>query len=298
MKLALLVAALPFALLVCLSTDPNPANIPEHIFNATREINIVAPDPNVQTLRLVSWNIERGVELDLIASELDRNPADLLLLQEVDLNTSRAHEKDVAAELARRLRLNASFATEFEELGQEKEGPAYTGQATFTRLPIRQVRVLRFKHQSGFWKPHSWIPSTMPLMQRRIGSRIALVSELDFHGRLLVVYNAHLESRSAGPIQSAQLDEILADLKRYPPQTAVILGGDLNTKYLPSIFLHKLENEGFQSATGEKIERTHTIAMALDWIFARGPVRLEEGQVRRNLKGSDHYPIYAELVAR
>jgi endonuclease/exonuclease/phosphatase (EEP) superfamily protein YafD len=36
--------------------------------------------------------------------------------------------------------------------------------------------------------------------------------------------------------------------------------------------------------------------MALDWIFARG-VKIEDGAVRRDLKGSDHYPLYAELKA-
>jgi endonuclease/exonuclease/phosphatase (EEP) superfamily protein YafD len=138
----------------------------------------------------------------------------------------------------------------------------------------------------------------VPFLQRRLGSRIALVTELEFADDLLVVYNVHLESRSFGGIQMAQLDEILADLKRYPPNTPAIIGGDLNTKYFPSIFLHKLENAGFRSATGEHIERTHAIVMALDWIFARGRVALKEGRVRRDLRGSDHYPIYAELVAR
>jgi endonuclease/exonuclease/phosphatase (EEP) superfamily protein YafD len=113
----------------------------------------------------------------------------------------------------------------------------------------------------------------------------------------MVVYNAHLESRSAGPIQVAQLDEMLADLKQYPAGTPAILGGDLNTKYFPSIYLHKLERLGFHSATGEKIERTHTIAMALDWLFARGSIKLDSGQVRRDIKGSDHYPVYARLTA-
>jgi endonuclease/exonuclease/phosphatase family metal-dependent hydrolase len=94
-----------------------------------------------------------------------------------------------------------------------------------------------------------------------------------------------------------QLDEILADLKsRYPPDTSAIIGGDLNTKYFPSMFLHKLEREGFHSATGKRIERSHTIAMALDWIFMRGPMQWESGAVRRDWKGSDHYPVSAELV--
>ena len=299
MKFLFIVAVLLGLPFLFLSADSNPANSTAPDFDKPREIEVAPFDTSLQSLRVVTWNIDRGTELDLISRELERNPADLLLLQEVDVNTARVHQKDIAAELAKRLHLNASFGAEFEELSQEKEGQhAYIGQATLTRLPIRKSRVLRFKRQSGFWKPHDWIPSGIPLMQRRLGSRIALISELDFRGRLLVVYNAHLESRSTGPIQSEQLDEMLADAAQYPADTAVILGGDLNTKYMPSLYLHKLENEGFQSATGELIERTHAIMMTLDWIFARGPIRLEEGAVNRNFKGSDHYPIYAELVAR
>lgn len=266
-------------------------------FNAVREVKVVASSPQLKSMRLVSWNIGRGEQLNTIASELERNPADLCLLQEVDWNTARAGNIDEAATLARRLHFNLAYAIEFEELSQEHGYAAFIGQATLTRLPVRKSRVLRFRRQSGFWRPHSWIPSSIPLMQRRVGNRIALVSELDFNGRLLVVYNVHLESRSMGRIQAAQLDEVLADIRQYPAGTASILGGDINSKYLPSFFLHKLERAGFRSVTGERVERTHKIAMALDWIFARGPIKIESGEVRRDLKGSDHYPVYARLQA-
>ena len=265
-------------------------------FDSPRELNTIRPVTGLKSIRVVSWNIERGEQWPVVASELEQDPADLCLLQEVDWNTNRAGKLDIASEVAKRLHLNMSYAIEFEELSQEHGEPAFIGQATLTRLPSKNSRVLRFRNQSGFWKPHSWIPSSLPLMQRRLGSRVALITELELAGRLLVVYNVHLESRSMGRIQTEQLDEILSDLKRYPPRTAVILGGDLNTKYFPSIFLHKLEREGFRSVTGQRIERTHTIAMALDWIFARGPFQIEEGRVRRDFKGSDHYPIYAELA--
>jgi endonuclease/exonuclease/phosphatase (EEP) superfamily protein YafD len=113
------------------------------------------------------------------------------------------------------------------------------------------------------------------------------------------VYNAHLESRSYGRIQNQQLDEILADFERnYPPQTPVIVGGDLNTKYFPSWFLHKLEHAGFRSVLGQRVERTHTIAFALDWIFLRGPVQVRGAGLEKSWKGSDHYALRAELVAR
>jgi endonuclease/exonuclease/phosphatase family metal-dependent hydrolase len=266
-------------------------------FNAPRLLKQTPSTTPQPLIGIVSWNIDRGTELPTIAAELQRQNPGLCLLQEVDWGTRRTEYADVAGNLARTLHLNLAYGIEFEELSQERKGePAYVGQATLSRLPIRKARVLRFNTQSGFWKPRAWIPSSLPLMQRRSGGRIALVTEFEFQGHLLVVYNAHLESRSYGRIQEKQLDEIISDANHYGPYTPVIIGGDLNTKYFPSIFLRKLEREGFHSVLGERIERTHTIAMALDWIFVRGPIKTERGKVRRDLKGSDHFAICADLV--
>lgn len=267
-------------------------------FDKIRTIRVAHPESLSRPLHVLTWNIDRGTNFDEIASELGSAHPDLLLLQEVDANDARSGFRDVAAGLARRLKLNAVYGVEFEELSQERRGKAYIGQATLTRLPIRNSRLLRFSHQSNFWRPRPWLPSNLPWMQRRLGSRIALVTELTYGGRLCAVYNAHLESRSYGRIQMDQLEEILADARRYPPGTPVILAGDLNTKYLPSIFLHKLEQAGFISALGSRIERTHSIAMSLDWIFARGPVDFDSARVDRTMNGSDHYPIYAGLRLR
>jgi endonuclease/exonuclease/phosphatase family metal-dependent hydrolase len=251
-------------------------------------------------MRIVTWNIDHGGNLDPVTGELRESAADLCLLQEVDWNAARSGFKDVAFELAGRLAMNASYGVEFEELSQEKNGgAAYIGQATLTRLPLIKSRVLRFQRQSTFWQPHRWLPSSLPLMQRRIGNRIALVTELQFAGKPLVVYNPHLESRSMGRIQSEQLDEMLADLQQhYPAGVNAIIAGDINSKYFPSVFLHKLEKAGFHSALGERIERTHKIAMALDWIFVRGPFSLDGGTVKRTAKGSDHYPIAVRLTVK
>ena len=257
---------------------------------------LAAANPPPSSLQVATWNIDHGGKLATISSELQKNPADLLLLQEVDQNASRSGQRDVAQELSQRLRMHVAYAAEFEELSQEKGRPAYIGQATLSRLPILKSRVLHFRSQSGFWKPRAWIPSSLPFMQRRLGGRVALVTELEFAGRRMVVYNTHLESRSAGRIQAAQIDEMLADLAQYPAGTPAILGGDLNTKYFPSTFLHKLERAGFRSAMGERIERTHKIVWALDWLFARGGIQFDGGAVRRDIKGSDHYPVFGRLV--
>jgi endonuclease/exonuclease/phosphatase family metal-dependent hydrolase len=297
--LYLLAVALPATFLLGSDLERQAGPRASAIFNTPREIHTAPANGGVRSIRIITWNIDRGTRVDAVASDLEKDPAGLYLLQEVDWGTMRTHNADIAAELAHMLHMNAAYGIEFEELGQERNGvTAYIGQATLTRLPIQQVRVLRFREQSGWWGPRSWIPSALPLMQRRVGGRIALITELRFANRPLVVYNAHLESRSLGKLQSEQMDEILVDAKRYSPDTSIIIGGDLNTKYFPSRFLKKMEEAGFRSALGRRIERTHKIAMALDWIFVRGPLEVEGGQVLRVSNGSDHYPVYARLIAR
>jgi endonuclease/exonuclease/phosphatase family metal-dependent hydrolase len=246
-------------------------------------------------LRAVTWNIDRGYDLGKIEATLRRIGADLIFLQEVDRHSRRTHNADVAHDLARSLGYNYAFGTAFEEMSQSVDGrPAYQGQATLCRCTIRNARVLRFKRQSNWWKPHGFIPNT-GFFQRRLGGRIALVTELSVGHSKMVAYNVHFESRSAGAIQSAQLNEVLADLWRYPPGTPAIIAGDLNSKYNPAQVLHFLEKQGFHSVLGEKIERTHVLIGYFDWIFYRGPLNLERGEVLRGSHASDHDPVVAQL---
>jgi endonuclease/exonuclease/phosphatase family metal-dependent hydrolase len=76
---------------------------------------VLWPSPVV---RVVNWNIERGLRLPEIIDFRDSQNADLLILQEVDLNARRTGRLNIAEEIARRLRLNHVFAREFEELAQ------------------------------------------------------------------------------------------------------------------------------------------------------------------------------------
>lgn len=245
--------------------------------------------------RTVTWNIDRGYDLAKIESTLKKLQAPLLFLQEVDLHSRRTHNADVARALAQALGYNYAFGTAFQEMGQSVEGqPGYQGQATLCRCPILNARVLRFKRQSNWWKPHGFIPNT-GFFQRRLGGRIALVTELSLGRSRVVAYNVHFESRSAGAIQAAQLNELLADLDRYPPGTPAMIAGDLNSKYNPSEVLHFLQRKGFRSVLGEKIERTHVIIGYFDWIFYRGPWKVEDARVMRGSHASDHDPVVAQL---
>jgi endonuclease/exonuclease/phosphatase family metal-dependent hydrolase len=245
---------------------------------------------------LLNWNIDRGKHLDGILAAIRETKPDLCVFQEVDLGARRTQGMDVAQELGKTTGMNYVFAPEFEELSQgTEEGSAYHGQATLTTMPIRSSRILRFAHQSGFWKPNPLMISALPIFQRREGGRIALITELDNGGKTLVVYNLHLESRGSEHGRLLQLDEVLADAERYPPDTPVIVAGDLNTKIRTSPVIPRLRQAGYRSAFGDRKVRTHIIIGALDWIFARGPIQFEDPRVLRGAHASDHFPISVEV---
>src|ERR1700686_1377824 len=178
-------------------------------------------------MRVVNWNIERGLRLPEIIDFLGSQNADLLILQEVDLNARRTGRLNIAEEIARRIGMNYVFGCEFEELTQgSRTSPAYHGQATLSRWRLANPRVIRFRRQSDFWRPRWFLPRT-DLFQERNGGRIALVTELEGAGRELTIYNLHLESRGDNDLRLDQLDEVVSDSARYQPHSPTLLAGDL-----------------------------------------------------------------------
>lgn len=240
---------------------------------------------------ILNWNIDRGKHLGQIEEQLRRHQPDICIFQEVDLDARRTHRKDVAKELAERFGMNYVFGPEFQELGQgTAEDPAYHGQALLTKLPIRAARILRFDHQSGWWKPRPLLISRVPLLQRREGGRIALVAELENGGQPIVVYDLHLESKGTEQLRLEQIEEVLSDTQRYAASTPIIIAGDFNTFFPHSRLIPRLEQSGFRSVLGEHRAKTHVLLGELDWIFVRGAVQFGRGEVLR-VPGSDHFPI-------
>jgi hypothetical protein len=59
--------------------------------------------------------------------------------------------------------MNYAFGREFEELSQGSSGsPAYHGQATLSRWPLSNARLIRFREQSHFWRPRWYLPRSQP----------------------------------------------------------------------------------------------------------------------------------------
>jgi endonuclease/exonuclease/phosphatase family metal-dependent hydrolase len=281
------------ALTVLAGAADSPPPDPLEVIHSGSYSTTVPASPNP---RILNWNIDRGQHFQGIVAAMRETRPDVCIFQEVDLGARRTHGEDVAQELAKTFGMNYTFAPEFRELGQSTDaGPAYHGQAILSRFPIRSSRILRFTHQSGFWKPRPLLISSVPMLQRRLGGRIALVNELDRDGKPLVVYNLHLESRTTEHGRLLQLEEVLADTQRYPADTPIIVAGDLNTLSGSSPVIPRLREAGYSSCFGERHVRTHIIVGALDWIFVRGPISCDGAEVRRDFHASDHFPISAEL---
>lgn len=253
------------------------------------------------SVRVVDWNIDRGLRLVEIIDFLSDSKADLFLLQEVDINAYRTHRLNIAQEIARKLRLNYVFGREFVELTQgSKASPAYHGQATLSRWKISNSRIIRFERQSDFWKPR-WYKPKLEAFQERLGGRLALFSQIDIQGLPIVTYNVHLESRSDDDLRLNQLNEVLRDAKTFEPARALIVAGDLNLNASTPQVSELLTRAGFRDAapTARVATTPHRRLLEpgrhIDWAFVRGSSQPYAGKVLKSIKASDHYPITFEL---
>ncbi len=172
------------------------------------EIHAIAGEPVRLTstsigrpLRIVTWNIARGVRLQKIVTTLKALEPDIVLLQEVDRYCKRSGSLDVARELGRLLEMNWVSAGEFQEIGEAKGTvAAITGQAILSRDAITDASVIVFANQSSMrWRLN-------PLQPRR-GGRIALRARTAG----VLVYSLHLESVGGDHQRSSQLKDVLSD---------------------------------------------------------------------------------------
>jgi endonuclease/exonuclease/phosphatase family metal-dependent hydrolase len=254
-----------------------------------------------KTIRLVSWNINRGLRLREIIEFLAEMSADVILLQETDVNVRRTSYCNVPREIARALRMDYVFGREFEELGHTGEGsPAYHGQTTLSRLPLSSPHILRFRRQSGFWRPRWFIPTLEPF-QRRLGGRMALITEIAIQSRTLVLYNVHLESRGSDKLRCNQLSEILLKVSRHPADTPVLIGGDFNfdasrARTAELIVSARISNPFLSLEKHRTVQSgMHARRVAIDWILTGGALSASHPAVHESVTASDHFPLSLEL---
>jgi endonuclease/exonuclease/phosphatase family metal-dependent hydrolase len=244
--------------------------------------------PSVPTqLRVVTWNIERGIRFQGILSTLQRLEADVILLQEVDRFADRSGNRDVASDLAQELRMHWVTGGEFQEIGEGGKGRAATSnQAILSRFPILDPQVTAFTRQAR-WK---W---RLNPMQPRRGGRVALRAQTAG----VAFYNVHLESGDSDPVRQEQLEEVLRAHR--PGSSGVsIIAGDFNTgERARAGLLQRMTDAGFVDTLGPLGNRltSSKYPRPVDWIFAHG-ARGAIGHVEVLQDVSDHYPLASTIA--
>lgn len=254
-----------------------------------------------ERIRMVSWNINRGLQLDGVISFLRAAAPDLVLLQETDVNARRTQYRNVAREIAQALCMNYVFGCEFQELTQgNSDSPAYHGHATLSRLPLLESRILRFRRQSGFWRPRWYVPNIQSL-QRRIGARMVLVSHVNWFEKHLVVYNVHLESRGDDALRCGQLADIVQDIQQYDAGVPVVVAGDFNFDLSQEPAASLVAGSSLHSPFQRDSARPTTTrpplgrARTVDWILIRGTFACVGAELHDSVLASDHYPLSLTL---
>lgn len=243
----------------------------------------VNPPNGGHPMKIVTWNIERGVAFERIAALLADLDADIVLLQEVDRGCRRSGYRDVARDLAARLGLNWVAAGEFQEIGEGRRGHGcVTGQAILSRATIADASVIRFAEQaSAKWRFN-------PIQPRR-GGRIALVAAING----VVAVSVHLESGDGDErTRAKQVEEMAAVIDADRDRPAIVAGDFNNAAGIESAMFAPLTTSGFQPTRHDR----STARRPIDWIFARGLSGASSVVLAE--EASDHDPVVAVVAEK
>ncbi|WP_299621879.1 endonuclease/exonuclease/phosphatase family protein [Pelagibius sp.] len=221
-----------------------PADPAEHraLFDSwplLRQIEVREGEVSVDaktTLRIVSWNLERGKYVEEAATLLRALEADVCLLSELDIGMARSGQRHSLREIAALLGQSYAFGTEFIEmsLGDDRERVWHKDEANERGLhgggllsarPLQRPALLRLE-RSGYWWRKRFKGEV------RIGGRIAVLAAVDLAGTPVTVAAVHFESHSGPEHRAEQMGVLLDAIDVYAPGAPAIIGGDFNTNTL------------------------------------------------------------------
>lgn len=272
--------------------------------------SLSAPQGSPESLKVVVFNIERGMRFDATVDFMQTCPelqaADLILANELDDGCIRSGCQDVSANLAKALGMNYAFGLEFIELANPDDPKGFHGNAVFSRYPIKWAEALRLPEENNWYFDR----------QRRIGGRLAILALLDVGGREVGAVCVHLENRTDGAGRGRQMEAILRRAEECFPSQPVVIGGDFNTNTFDgrdvpaflSLFAEQkagasprdvaqyepvlpfAEHFGYDYHAANVIpaptrrkpmhnEDGDVLALQLDWLFTRGFAAVEKGVV-------------------
>jgi len=224
-------------------------------------------------MRIVSWNIELGRNVDRAAADIVRSEylraPDVLLVQEMDPAS--------VADLADRLDMDFRFAAPADH---PKTGAPF-GNAVLSPWPMSAAVETQLPH------------TAMVMGQPRAATSVVVTID----GVDVVAHSVHLETVLLDVRRRVNQVRSVAELTA-PGSLPCIIGGDFNAASSRSLrnFDKPLHAVGFQRVTDESMKsfRRFGRLFALDHLYLRDLVVRSVG-VEPTATASDHQPVWAEV---
>lgn len=227
-------------------------------------------------LRAATYNIRHGTSaddlpcLDQIAAVLAFLDADLIALQEVDMNMPRSQRQKQAALLARKLNMGYVFGEAI------RFGPGSYGNAVLSRYPILGFR----KH----------------ILPDPLETRCCLEVHVSVYRQAIGFFAVHLGLNH--PVRVSQVrDIVLPSLKAFPGP--VILAGDLNaaSDQEEIVLLCEELQDCFEWNTGVLFNTfpSHRPVERIDYLLVNSLIKPAECYIA-DAVASDHLPVVADLL--
>lgn len=230
-----------------------------------------------QPLRVLVYNIHAGKDakgvdnLQRVADLIKSSGADIILLQEVDIRTSRSGNVDQLETLRRLTGLHGVFGKSLDYQGGDY------GIAILSRWPIsgREVVPLR-------------IDPPQPRAGGSLEPRIALVAET----HEMTVMNTHFDASREDTWRRQEVEELLRSAARRKP---LLAGGDFNAE--PDSVIHsRMLEAGFRDAWAEcgrgpgLTYPADAPVKRIDYLFLARGARCTSAEVIET-EASDHRPV-------
>jgi len=190
--------------------------------------NTISNDPVKDKIRIVSWNIERGKQLDGLITYFQENTelskADIILAIECDNGMGRTNNRNVSKELAEALGMNYCFTPSYLVLGKgaigetshsTKNTTALHGTTILSKYPILEA--------SGISVPP--VKEVFHSSEKRMGCKKGLVAKLQVGDKTISTGAIHIDLSSTATDRGNQLDAVLTAI---PDADIQLIGGDFN----------------------------------------------------------------------
>lgn len=258
------------------------------LLEVSRPAPEISPSKDVPTFKIVSYNIRwrSGDQLQelihLLKTDREIGGAAILGLQEVDRNKKRTGNTNTVKLIAEQLGKHYAWAAPpTAKAGKEEE----TGVAILSSYPITNVQRIV-------------LPNPGPGGRRRA----AIGATIKIGGTLIRVYSIHAETRISVAKKLDQLNSVLQDLSRYPPEMPAIVLGDFNTwepgavKKTTNFFLKQKFATPLPNDRETFLRRILGIpfSLKLDWIWLRGLQATGHG-IDEKICISDHWPLWTTV---